>query len=51
MDVSKVETCERFLDFLEYLIWTRELGLDPVEFISEFAHEIHTRKPRRRVIL
>jgi transcriptional regulator with XRE-family HTH domain len=49
--VSKVERGDRFLDLLEFLLWTRELGADPVELLADLAREVQQRKPKRVKLL
>lgn len=50
--VSKVETGERFLNLLEYLLWAREIGADPMELLKDLAEEVAGRRPpKRRTLL
>jgi transcriptional regulator with XRE-family HTH domain len=45
--VSKVEKGDRFLDLMEFLLWARELGADPVELLADLSREVQQRKPHR----
>jgi transcriptional regulator with XRE-family HTH domain len=47
--VSKIETGERRLDLVEYVQWTKALGLDLTEPILLLASGVHL--PNRRVKL
>jgi ribosome-binding protein aMBF1 (putative translation factor) len=50
--VSKVESCQRRLDIVEYLLWARLLQLDTKELIGLLAEKVAQMKlPRRRARL
>ena len=50
--VSKVESGERRLDLVEYIRWTKALGVDPTTLFATLADRIELSrlpKPRKRV--
>jgi transcriptional regulator with XRE-family HTH domain len=51
--VSKVEAGERRLDLVEFIYWSKALGLEPAELLARLAEEIEPlrrSRPRRRVV-
>ena len=40
-DISKIETCERRIDFIEVIDWTTALGLAPEEYLPRLLKEIN----------
>ena len=50
--VSKMEKGRRYLTVLDYLLWSKALGIDPTLPIADFATDIGPRGPRvKRVSL
>jgi transcriptional regulator with XRE-family HTH domain len=50
--ISKVESGERRLDLVEYVYWSKALGLDPAELVVALAEAIELPqqpKPRKRI--
>ena len=48
--VSKIETAQRTLDLLDFLIWAREIGSEPKGLLEDFIEEVQHRKPRIRKV-
>ena len=38
--IAKVEICERKLDVLEFIDWSRALGLEPSDLIKQIASRV-----------
>jgi len=42
--ISKIERGERRIDLVELFIVTEALGIDPVQFVSEYQEELQKRR-------
>jgi len=47
--VSKVESGDRRLDLIEYVLWTRALQVDPAPLIVTLANDLAQSRFRRRL--
>lgn len=43
-DISKIETCERRIDFIEVIDWLIALGLDPEDYILDILKVLNVKK-------